>query len=58
MPLIVLLFRLFRRTARQPRGRVVLTFAITLVVIAVILGIEAAGLWPDWAHVQGRGRFY
>ncbi|MCW1932593.1 hypothetical protein [Pararhodobacter zhoushanensis] len=58
MPLFVLLFRLLRRTARQPRGRLVLTFGITLVLIAVIWGIEAAGLWPDWAHVQGRGRYY
>ena len=56
MPLIVLLFRLFRRARRQPPGRLLVVLIVTLAVVALIRGIEAAGWWPDWAQRQGGGR--
>ncbi len=50
------LMRMARWARIPPSMRQVRAFLAILAVCLALVGIEALGLWPDWATVQGGGR--
>jgi len=47
-----LFLRMSRLARHPPSGRAVVIGLVALVLCLVIVGIEAAGWWPDWLRAR------
>ena len=50
------LMRMYRWAKNPPSMRQVIGLLAIIGVCLALVGIEALGLWPDWATTQGGGR--
>jgi hypothetical protein len=50
------LMRMARWVRHPPSPRAVRGLLIVLGLCLALVGIEALGLWPDWATTEGGGR--
>lgn len=51
-----LLVRMAIWLRRPPSRRTIQVALVVLAVAAVLVGLEAAGLWPEWATAERTGR--
>ncbi|ORE90931.1 hypothetical protein [Acuticoccus yangtzensis] len=49
-------FRMVMWARRRPSRQMMLALVGVAILVAVVMSIEAAGLWPDWATADRVGR--
>jgi hypothetical protein len=50
------LMRMYRWSRNPPSARQVMGLLAIIGICLALVGIEALGIWPDWATTQGGGR--